>query len=74
MTDRMTVFSCWAKARREHPDDLDKQRFRYIELLREQGHVVKRKPGESVNLPCGWPHRAEPDDVTHFGSRDGSDG
>jgi hypothetical protein len=30
---------------------------RYRELLREHGLLVERKPGESGNLPCGWPGR-----------------
>jgi hypothetical protein len=32
----------------------------------EHGHIVKRKPGEDGNLPCGWPGNrlpADPDDL-----------
>lgn len=53
----------WAQAEREHPHDVSARRTRYHELMVEHGHIVKREPGQSVNLPCGWPHRPEPEDV-----------
>lgn len=53
----------WQKALVEHPHDEGARRARYRELLVEHGHIVKREPGESVNLPCGWPHRPELADV-----------
>ena len=59
-------------AAKEHPDDPEALRDRYHALMVEHGHIVKRQPGQSVNLPCGWPHRPEPDDVSHSGrSSDG---
>ncbi len=55
MPDRLTLYACWEKARREFPTDPDLRKGRYIELLREQGHVVKREPGDKRPLfPCGW--------------------
>ena len=54
-------------AAKEHPGDVEAIRDRYRELMIEHGHIVKREPGQSVNLPCGWPHRPEPDDVTRLG-------
>lgn len=59
---RITLYACWEKARQEFPDDPERRKYRFVELLWEHGHVVKRKPGESVNLPCGWPHRTTPAD------------
>lgn len=53
----------WHQATAEHPDDDSARRARYHELMVEQGHIVKREPGQSVNLPCGWPHLPEPADV-----------
>lgn len=53
----------WEQANNEHPDDDEARRSRYHELMVEHGHIVKREPGQSVNLPCGWPHRPEPEDV-----------
>lgn len=32
-------------------------------LMMAFGHIVPRELGQSVNLPCGWPHLPEPDDV-----------
>lgn len=32
-----------------------KCRERYIELMREHGHIVPAKPGDRRDLPCGWP-------------------
>lgn len=46
----------YAQAEDEHPNDPEKRRQRYLELMREHGHIVKAKPGEDRNLPCGWPH------------------
>ncbi len=45
----------WLQAEQEHPIDGDGRRRRYIELMRAEGHIVKAKPGEDRNLPCGWP-------------------
>lgn len=33
------------------------RRLRYMELMREHGHIVPKQPGDDGNLPCGWPHR-----------------
>jgi hypothetical protein len=30
-------------------------RHRYLELMREHGYLVPKKPGDDPNLPCGWP-------------------
>lgn len=48
---RMTVFACWEKSRQEWPDDPERQKFRFVELMREQGRVIK---GKQEPLPCGW--------------------
>jgi hypothetical protein len=53
--DRPSVGALWRQARDEHPADNDARKRRFIELLREHGHVVDRKPGDDPNLPCGWP-------------------
>lgn len=42
------------RARDEYPDDADAARARYVELMREHGHIVPRKSGESRALPCGF--------------------
>jgi hypothetical protein len=47
----------WRKASAEYPDDRTACRDRYIELMREHGHIVKAEPGQDRNLPCGWPGR-----------------
>lgn len=51
------------------------RRLRYFKLMRDAGHIVTLEPGESPNLPCGWPHRAVADDVVVMpgGQNDGSD-
>lgn len=54
----LTVHACWEKAQKEFPDDQDRRGRRYVELLREQGHIVEREPGDdSPLLPCGWGSR-----------------
>ena len=63
MPDRLTLFACWEKARKEFPDDREKRAGRYVELLREQGHVVKREPGDRRPLfPCGYKPKAQQSD------------
>lgn len=54
---KMAVFECWMQARREFPDRPDAMRMRYVELMREQGHIRDRQPGDRADLPCGWPSR-----------------
>ncbi len=56
-----TPMQLFGLAASEHPDDDTARRDRYRALMVEHGHLVKREPGQSVNLPCGWPHRPEPD-------------
>lgn len=51
----MTVYECWVASMDAPPGT---QRDRYRELLRENGHLVPRKPGDDPNLPCGWPGKA----------------
>lgn len=46
----------YAMAEDEHPNDPEARRRRYHDLMVEHGHIVKAKPGEDGNLPCGWPH------------------
>lgn len=65
MTARPAPSSLWQQAAREHPHDPDARRRRYVELLREHGHVVDRQPGDDGNLPCGWPHRTEGEHMPH---------
>ena len=60
MAEMPTAHALWRQAVEEAPDRV---LARYNELLREHGHIVKRESGQSVNLPCGWPHRPEPEDV-----------
>jgi hypothetical protein len=55
MPDRLTVYACWEKARQEFPDDPERRKFRYVELMRENAHLV---PGKPEPLPCGWDWRA----------------
>lgn len=45
----------WRQANDEHPNDQAARRIRYIELMRKYGHLRPPLPGESRNLPCGWP-------------------
>lgn len=52
-----TPNALWRQAEAEHPGDPDARDARYLDLMREHGHVVKAKPGQDRNLPCGWPHK-----------------
>lgn len=54
MSKRMRVYECWAQARREYPDSPDAMRMRYAELMRDNGLLVPKKPGDDGSLPCGW--------------------
>lgn len=63
MTSKPTFISLWDQADRENPHDPIARGVRYRELMVEHGFIVKREPGQSVNLPCGWPHKPEPEDV-----------
>ena len=48
-----SAFTLWCQARDEHPDDQTARRRRYLALLREHGHIVKREPGDTGPLlPC----------------------
>lgn len=49
-----TPMELWLQAEQEHPIDGDGRRRRYIDLMRAEGHIVKRKPGDEPALPCGW--------------------
>lgn len=52
-------FQLWMQSIHEKGmNDPEGQRERYLELMREEGHIVKAKPGEDRNLPCGWPGSA----------------
>lgn len=53
----------WNLAAKENPDagSHAARIARYQELMIEHGHIVKRQPGQSVSLPCGWPHPSAPD-------------
>lgn len=59
MADRTeTPAALWARADREHPDDPDARRSRYLDLMRGAGHIVKREPGDDSPLfPCGYDPR-----------------
>ena len=52
--NRGTPYTLWLKARQEHPDDKEACGRRHVELMREAGMIVPRRPGESRKLPCGW--------------------
>jgi hypothetical protein len=47
----VTVYACWEKARGEFPDDPERRKYRYVELMREHGHIV---PGIVIRWtePC----------------------
>lgn len=45
----------WHQAGAEHPDDVAARRQRYRDLCAEHGVTTPARPGESRNLPCGWP-------------------
>lgn len=48
----------WAQADREYPNLPGRRRERYVELMREHGHIVSALDGDGDrNLPCGWPYR-----------------
>lgn len=53
----------WRIAEEQHPHDALARRDLYRQLMVEAGLIVPRQPGESVNLPCGWPHQPEPPDT-----------
>lgn len=64
MADRPSLFALWAQARDEMvAEGLGADPTpRYLELLREHGHVVPadHPTAGGRNLPCGWPgERAE---------------
>ena len=60
----------WYQAAEEHPGDKEARTARYLDLMREHGHIVEAKPGEDRNLPCGWPGTR----ATDQRSTEGSDG
>jgi hypothetical protein len=45
----------YAQAEGRHPNDPEARGRLYHDLMVEHGHIVKAKPGEDCNLPCGWP-------------------
>ncbi|MGH9095134.1 MAG: hypothetical protein ACRDXE_08230 [Acidimicrobiales bacterium] len=47
----------WRQAENETDGEADR-RARYLELMREHGHIVAARPGEDRNLPCGWPENS----------------
>lgn len=51
----------WFQAVDEHPNDGGARRERYIELMREHGHIVDADDPDAgpKNLPCGWPGNTE---------------
>ena len=53
---RLRVMECWLQARREYPDRPDAQKYRFVELMRENGHLVA---GPKTPLPCGWAPKRE---------------
>ncbi len=57
MRDRLTVYACWDRARKEFPEDPERRKYRFVELMRAQGHIVPKDHPEAgeKNLPCGWP-------------------
>lgn len=58
----------WYIADEEFPTDREKRRERYLELMREEGHIVKATPGQTRSLPCGWPeNRVEQSDESRPG-------
>lgn len=62
-----TPFRLHKQAHAEHPDDPDAAGKRYVELMREAGHITRREPGDDAPLlPCGFdprPRRPEPIDA-----------
>jgi hypothetical protein len=48
----------YEQARQEFPDDKGARGKRYLELLREAGHVIERKPDDKSKLfECGFDPR-----------------
>jgi hypothetical protein len=48
----------WSQTQDGYQKTTDAITARYIELMREHGHLIPRKPGEPPHLlACGWPHR-----------------
>lgn len=54
-----TPMQLWHQADAEFPDQDEARGRRYVELMREAGHIVPREPGDdSPLLPCGWDPRS----------------
>jgi hypothetical protein len=48
----------WDQANEEYPDDKTARTKRYLELMREEGHIIKKQPGDNRPLfPCGYEPR-----------------
>lgn len=55
----LNAAECMAKALLDHPRDAAARRTRFVELLKEHGHVIDRPVGEGhIALP-GWPATQE---------------
>jgi hypothetical protein len=51
----------WYQADEEHPDNPVARSERYMDLMREHGHVEPRKLGDDSPLfPCGYDPRLAP--------------
>ena len=56
-------FAGVSETTREHRDEI---RTRYLELMREHGHIIPVMPDDpyqSQSLPCGWPGPVNPEKV-----------
>ena len=58
MNDQLGPMECWKQAHEEFPDDAERLRERFVELMEEHGHLIPKPPGwVSPLLPCGWDPR-----------------
>lgn len=48
-------FVLWRQSCDVYRQGTEAQRDLYHDLMVKHGHIVKAKPGENRNLPCGWP-------------------
>jgi len=55
MSEKPRPDQLWRQAEEEFPNDQAARRIRYVALMREHGLLRPTLPGESRNLPCGWP-------------------
>lgn len=49
-----TAHQLWKQSCDEHQAGSEAQQRRYFELLVQHGLLVKREPGDSNQLPCGY--------------------